>query len=273
MLILGPRFEGKSTFVSGCPKTLILDYEDGAWGVPDNVNRAVRIKVKDHALQDKIIAQLEADSKLPTRPFTRVAIDTADRWLIQESAWLANEQKKVSPEWQGKTIEEWGTKGAGVSILSAHCMRFLEKLEVMGYAWTIIGHIRETTTQVGGEDRTVTRPSIYPSVATMFANNADVVAVVEATTVQVPRLIQVEDKATKVVSTIDTGVKDSVMRIVFDASVQEVGFGAGTGKVRGVTSMRLHTILPPLSEGKIGWDTVCDAYTTETKRIKEAMIA
>lgn len=267
MFILGPRYEGKTTFVSGAPRSIVMDYEDGAWGVPDEVNRAVRIRIAGHDHQEKIRTLLRQEAGKPDRPFDRVIIDTADRFLMQESYWLASEQRKIYPDWKGDTIEEWGMKGAGVSILSTHVVRFLDELETWGYAWTVVCHVKETTVTVGKEEQTVTRPSIYPSVAGLISNNADVTAVVEANMIPTPKFRTVT-MASGNTQQLSDGV-ENVMRVVFDASVKEVGFGAGTGKVRGVTTMRLHVVLPTIESGQVGWDTVCDAYRTETQRVKE----
>ena len=266
MLILGPFFEGKSTFVSGAPRTLILDCEDGAWGIPSQVNRAVRIKIKDHDHQQKIFDQLKSDAASPDRPFDRVVFDGAEKWLNKESLWLATQQRKLFPDWKGLLIEEWGMKGAGVNILATHVTSVLDYLWTLGYTWTVVGHLKETTMTSGSEERTVTRAAVYPSIGSLLNTNADVTAVIHTTTVQVPVLKQVKT-SDGTVKEVNTGKLENTTRVCFDARVSEVGSGAGTGKIRGIALMEFSVILPTFDSGQVGWETVRDAYSAETARI------
>ncbi len=257
----GPRFGGKSTFVSGRPKTLILDFENGAWGVPSKFQRAYRVPIPNWEVMHKVLEALALDAKNPARPFDHVALDTADAWVELCASYLASMYR--DEKWQGTDIRQWGQKGAGYSILTEYCWGLITTLEKSGYSWTIMGHIKEKEITVNGKEITVVRPVLYDMLHSVLSRNADVVATIEPVIVQVPQYKTIVGSGKQV----EVGTT-SEKRIQFNASVQETGFGSGTGKLRGVANLDMTFTLPDFKSGEVGWDKFVKEFDEATAKVR-----
>ena len=257
--LLGPRFGGKTTFISGRPRTLILDYESGAWGVPTQFQRAHRRPIQDVQTQSLILDRLKLDAKSSTRPYDHIAFDTADAWVDICAKYLATTYRTAT--WRGDDIRQWGVKGAGYSILTDYCWGILSALTSQGYGWTVLGHIKEKEITVNGKELTITRPVLYDMFSSILSRSADVVSTIEPVTIQVPNF--------KIITTgeqIEVGTI-AAKRIQFNARVQETGLGCGTGKLRGVANLDMSFLLPTFKEGLLGWDTFCNVFNGATAKV------
>jgi hypothetical protein len=269
--LLGPRFQGKTAFVSGTPRSLILDKEGGAWGIPTKFCRAARLEIKTYDDLLKIRNLLVTDGPSPKRPFDRVTIDTADSLVEMLARSLADQYSKDT-NWKGTDIRHYGTKGAGYTILTEAFWGLLQSLERAGYSWTVVGHLKEETrTGADGKDITVSRPVLFPGLASMIAREADIVAAVEATTVAVPNFKTVTGTGQKIA----VGVTQ-VPRVQFNAKV-EIGSGTGFGKLRGVANMSFSFVLPDFvsdpATPATGWDEFVKEYKTATEKVSQGIFA
>jgi hypothetical protein len=244
--IIGPSGGGKSSFVAGTPDTLVLDFEDGVWGVI--MQRAYRIVITSGQQFLKIVDKLLDDAEKGRMQFTRIAFDTIDQMAEIMATHLGKEKGCDNDD-----IRTWGSKGAGYNLLTTTCWGIIDKLHRAGYTWTVVGHVQEKNITVNGKDKTVVRPVLYDSFMRVVARNCDIFANIESERVQVPLFKTV--RGVKVRS----GTKDEVKHYM---SIQSMGsaLGMGTGKVRGAPNMSTKIELPHVDEKKYGWDVFAETY-------------
>lgn len=250
--VLGPPGDGKTAFWAGCPRTLILDFEDGAWGVPSP--RAHRIVCNTYETYERIHNKLVADAKAGRRPYDRVVYDTIDGFIEVVNPYLS--AKKNCED-----ITDFGSKGAGWSLLRTACWNAVTELESVGFSWTCIGHITEKTLTVNGKDRTVTRPILFDSFARQVGRNADYVSTVHSAIESVPQYRTIQGR------TIECGTTEKVCYRMDAAAVGSL-FGASQNKQRGVPTLTSSIVLPDLMSGRYGWDAFCDAYNAAVQDVK-----
>jgi len=263
MAVYGPRYGGKSTFLAGRPRTLIIDTEIGAWGIPDKFTKAVRISTKDPVLIEKVIAQLERDGKMATRPFDHVVFDTIDQLAELWAKKLA--QDYSGDKWSGTDIRNWGQKGAGYSILTSSVWDLIQRVEKAGYGWSVVGHLKEKDIEINNKEITVVRPALFDMFTSLVTRNADVVTVIEPTVV-------FEDVFATITGgkKVKTGTRET-KRIQFNAKVQEIGLGTGTGKLRGVANLDMSFLLPDFAEGNTGWDKFVTEYNAAVEKVRQGL--
>lgn len=250
---IGPAGDGKTSFWAGCPNTLIIDFEDGAWGVP--FCRAHRIVCRDYELLKRLIAQLTEDAKSGRRPFQRVVFDTVDQMVE-----LVN--PAVAKEYNLTDITDYGSKGAGWSILRAACWDFISRLETAGYSWTCVGHITEKNITVNGKEKTVIRPVLFDSFAKQIARSCDYIASIYSETALVPIYREVNGRQ------IECGAREQ-SQYVMEATAVGSLFGSSQTKQRGVPNLNSKILLPSLMSKQYGWDAFCEAYNQAVAAIKQ----
>ena len=255
MFLIGMPGEGKTTFISSIPKALILDYENGACGIP--FARAVRVHIDNPEKHHQVMKKLIADGKAKTAPFKHIVIDSIDQCVDMLGEELGTE-KKV------EHFSEYGDKGAGWGLLRNRFWMDVEALQSAGYSWTIIGHMTEKTIRVNKQDITVQRPCIYDSINKLVYRNCDVFARMSSITkVERPDVEKIINGRPVNVP----GPETRTTTYYFDAAKTPSNYSGG--KVRGVPSFKTRLILPD----KDGWDIVNAEYNTavakEKKRISE----
>jgi len=246
--ILGPHGGGKTTFVSGIPEALILDFEDGAWGVPKA--KAHRINVQTPQTLRAIVDKLIADGGPAKKgPYKRVVFDTVEQCLEVIGEELA---EKYGVE----DITQYGSHGAGYALLRNEFMAMLRRLARAGYAWTCVGHLAEKTVVVNNKERSVLRPVLYDSIAQSIARAADIVATIhsELEVEEVEIVQQVRGK------TIRRRQSREVSRIYFDTQYVGQAFSAAANKRRGIPTFEPKLRMPTLEDEANGWDVFCEAY-------------
>ena len=243
LFIVGPSGEGKSTFVSSIPDTLILDFEGGADAVPGG--KAARVLIKDFDHYKRVIDQLVKDGKQGRMAFKRIAFDTVDEWAALIARVLAVE-KGV------ENITEFGSKGHGWSLIKNRSWGDVRELENAGFTWCCLGHMTEktVTSPVDHKETTVVRVLLFDSFAKTVQRNSDVYATVynvagEQIVVQKLKLPggQVRQVEKKI----------PVTKYMLDLST----VGRKEGKLRGVPKMPRELELPAVG----GWGVFADAYS------------
>ena len=246
MFLVGPSGEGKTTFLSSIPDTLILDFEGGAEGVPGSVAKRLHIRDYDHYIS--VIDLLLADAKAGKFVFKRVAFDTVDEWVGLIATQLAHE-KDV------EDIVEYGAKGHGWSLLKNRCWSKLRELQQAGYTWTCVGHITEKTIvdPITQRDKTVIRASVFPGLAGSCVRNSEFYATIFSLTTEEPVMRDV---------VLAGGVKRRLpvpgetkrnVTYYFDCS----SVAGKEGKKRGVPAMETRFKLPLVG----GWEVFSKKYT------------
>lgn len=257
--IIGPSGEGKTTFVSSIPKTLILSFEKkGANGIPNS--RAHRIPVGDRATLDAVFAQLEADAKNPARPYTRVCFDTIDQMVEMMNPEIAAEYR-AKTRWTGDDITEFGEKGAGWAKLKSGCWEYFQRLEKAGYSWVCIGHVTEKTITINNQERTVSRVVLFDSFAKLITRNADVLATLYSVVEQEATEITYNGKKLP-------GPMTDVVKVYMDMTTMPTEKNTTLGKIRNVPMMTSRLTLPAPLSGKFGWDEFLDSYTSAVEKVK-----
>ncbi len=255
LFIVGPPGEGKSTFISSIPKSLILDFEGGADSIPGT--KAVRITIKDHDHYLSVIKRLVDDAKDGRKYWNRVTFDTIDEWAGLMARQLAHE-KNV------EDIVEYGQKGHGWSLLKNRCWSVAQELQMLGYAWTCVGHMTEKqiTNPITKTESTVVRASVFPSLAEAFRRNSEFYA----TVFNIKKEIQ-KTKKRRLSNQKEITVPDGppIWKEIFY-------FDCGStperqGKDRGVPNMKKRFEIPMIG----GWDVFVKAYNEAVEEEKKKL--
>ena len=164
--IVGPSGEGKTTFESSIPNTMILDLDKGAEGILGT--RAMRVPVRSYEHYMQITQKLIDEGKAGKHVVHRVSIDTADIWVDMIKLQLQTE-KGVDD------ITEFGSKGHGWAMIVNRCWSRLRELEEAGYVWSCVGHMitKTETNPVTHKERTVIRDAVFPSFSAKIVNSSD----------------------------------------------------------------------------------------------------
>ena len=252
LFIVGPSGEGKTTFISSIPRTVIIDFDDGANAVPNG--RATRIHVKDYAHFESIIAKLVADNAKGQRHWDRVAIDTIDE-LIAMLKHRLEDEKGV------EDITEYRSTGYGYNMILQRYWSMMLDLEHAGYAWAVVGHMRTIEEVDPATKKPVTRirESVYPGIAKKILTKSDFKLTVYC-------LNQTVEK--KALKTLPDGRKIEVPAGTETKQtyfVDSLTTEARDGKQRGVSSMDRKMEIPLCG----GWDIFREKYETAVKVEKE----
>jgi len=242
LFIVGPPGEGKSTFISSIPDTLILDFETGADAVPNG--RAARVRIKNYAHYKAIIDQLVKDGKQGRVTFKRVAFDTVDEWAALIATQLG-EEKGV------ENITEFGSKGHGWSLIKNRAWGDVRELEAAGFIWCCLGHMTEktVTSPVDHKETTVIRALLFDSFAKTIQRNSDVYGTVYNVSGEqiVKQQITLPGGQVRI-------VEKKLPITVYKLDLSTVG--KKEGKLRGVPKMPRELELPAAD----GWGVFADAY-------------
>lgn len=164
--ITGPSGEGKSTFVSSIPDNVILDFDDGANGIPGA--KALRIQIKDYEHYMAVTGKMIEEGRSKKKLGKRITIDTVDEWV----GMIINQ---LQIEKNVEDITEFGRSGHGYALIRARCWSRLRALEQAGYVWACVGHISPKTeiNPVDMKERTVLRETVFPSFAKKITTKCD----------------------------------------------------------------------------------------------------
>jgi hypothetical protein len=264
--IIGPEGKGKSTFLAGIPRTAIIDAEGGANAVP--YSRAVRFHVQTAKHLHELVDKLVKDGDKPNRPFDRVGFDTVDQLLDVLNPELAKRHNK------GVDITQYGSHGAGYSLLKVAFWNLVHAVQQAGYAWTVIGHLTEKAITVNKQERTVLRPVVFDSLSKQLARNCEVFANLYQETEEETlgkEWISVKGMDQKV----EVDKRDAqgnttrkVHRGYLDLSMGDSPIGTFQGKQRGVPTLRTKIALPHPLSGKYGWDAFVAEYDKAVAEVR-----
>ncbi len=166
LYIVGPSGEGKTTFESSIPDTMILDHDKGAEGIIGT--QAMRVPIRNYEHYMAITQKLIDEGKAGKHVVHRVSIDTTDEWVGMIVNRL-QEEKGVTD------ITEFGAQGHGWAMIRERCWSRLRELEQAGFVWSCVGHMitKTETNPVTHKERTVIRDAVFPSFAAKIVNSSD----------------------------------------------------------------------------------------------------
>lgn len=268
MFIVGPSGQGKTTFISGCPRNLVLDFEGGAPGVINPTSH--RLHIPNYAALEAIVALLKQDARNPKRPFDRVTFDTIDQFTEMMNPVLA-EQKRKTTKFDGDDITTFGGEGAGWAILKNGVWRIITELQHLGYTWTCIGHITVETKVIAGKSIEVPRPVLFPSFARLIGRNSEVFASIYSRIgkKKVPITHGGKPLLDRDGSPQMRDGNENLVKVYMDCTTIASEDNVGTGKLRGVPTMTKKLELPDPLTGKYGWDTFVQVYNEAVASVKE----
>ena len=164
--IVGPSGEGKTTFESSIPDTMILDLDKAAEGIVGT--RAMRVPISNYEHYMQVTQKLIDEGKAGKHVVHRVSIDTADIWVDMIKLQLQKE-KGVDD------ITEFGSQGHGWAMIRYRCWSRLRELEEAGYIWSCVGHMitKTETNPATNKERTVIRDAVFPTFAAKIINSSD----------------------------------------------------------------------------------------------------
>ena len=255
--IIGPSGDGKTSFVASIPKTLILDFEGGAWGIPNP--RAVRIVCKTYKTFKAIYEKLIIDGKAGRRAWDRVVFDTLDQFVEMMNPMIALAHHTAN--WKGTDITDYGGKGAGWAILKNECWKHVTDLEQAGYAWSCVGHVTEKTITINNKDRTVIRPVLFDTFAKLVARNSDYFINVHSKIEAVQQYKVVSGKQ------YPSGTKDVPVYVMSGSAIGS-SLATQQTKQRGVPTMPATIRLPDTMSGESGWEAFCTAYYQSVEEVR-----
>ena len=241
LYLTGPYGSGKTTFISSIPNTLILDFQDGATGVPGCKANRVNLKGYDHYMQ--------VTDYLITHPglYDRIVIDPADEWVDILMLQL-NKEKDV------ENITEFGSQGHGWFLIRSRGWNRLRELENAGYSWICVDHLREKTVNdpSSGKERTVLRPAIFQSMAYQLIGQAEIYATIYQVTETKQVMTTLTLPSGKTVETPKKGEVESTTTYYLDCQTTP----GKEGKTRGVPHMKTKIEIPMVG----GWAKFEEEY-------------
>jgi hypothetical protein len=166
LYIVGPSGEGKTTFESSIPDTMILDCDKSAESIVGT--RAMRVAIRNYEHYIEITQKLIDEGKNGKHIVHRVSIDTTDEWI----GMIVNQLQK---EKGVPDITEFGMQGHGWALIRERCWSRLRELEEAGFVWCCVGHMitKTETNPVTHRERTVIRDAVFPSFAAKIVNSSD----------------------------------------------------------------------------------------------------
>ncbi len=246
---------GKTSFLSGIPRNIILDFDNAARSVVGSLS--TRIAIKGYDSYQKALAQLKKDAEGGRRPFDRVTFDTVDEWVGMIAVHLQNE-KNI------EDIGEYGTSGSGWRMLRDRCWSVIRELEGLGYTWAISGHLSLKTDKIPGTKTEMTRlaETIFPTMGGKIRAKSDfkLTLLVENKNFR-PDLVLPSGKVLK-----DKGKVEQVTKYFVDCTTT----AANEGKSRAVSGMEKRFEIPLIG----GWQEFerryNDAIEVEKLRVSAA---
>ncbi|KKN12801.1 hypothetical protein LCGC14_1012750 [marine sediment metagenome] len=164
--IVGPSGEGKTTFESSIPDTLILDLDKSAESIVGT--RAMRIAIGNYEHYMEVTQKLIDEGRKGKHVAHRIAIDTTDKWIRM----IVNQLQK---EKGVEDITEFGSKGHGWAMILNRCWSRLQEIEEAGFVWACTGHMitKTETNPATYKERTVVRDAAFPSFSANIVNSSD----------------------------------------------------------------------------------------------------
>ena len=259
MPVSGEGGTGKTTFVAGIPRAIIIDADGGSHSVIGKQAATANLqaldidpKLRGYKMYEALMKRLLEDSKKPRdeRPFLTVIIDSLDTWSELLTEYILGGINRKS---KGKTydsIGEYGSDGSGYGLVYARAMFDINTLWKAGYRWVICAHLQEKEIMLGGVRQTVIRPSVGKGLYSRVRIRADVEAQIS---------LQVKRKADRDESGKVTGGKtlDRQFTLQVEASEQRKA-------KRRLPTLTGDLVLPPVG----GYRAYYDFY--EEKRLEAA---
>jgi len=251
--ILGPSGEGKSTFASSIPQTLILDFEDGVRAIPGQ--RATRIHVPNYDKYRTVVDKLLAEARVGKFTWKRVIVDTVDGWVQLMNINLSNEL--------GIDDVTEMARGSGYSKLKKRCWADIAELEGAGYTWGCVGHItsKNVVNPVTKQESTVVSPLLYDSFASLIQMQADVQCMMWNIVKEEPKM----EKMTLPGGQVKMIQKGTTHVSKYYMSISEGGAGQGTTKARGVPCLSGKIEVPIVD----GWQEFARVYSDAVEKTRK----
>ncbi|HUX15660.1 MAG TPA: AAA family ATPase [Phycisphaerae bacterium] len=207
IILLSWSGEGKTTWASSIPHSLLIDFGNNAAGVV--APKAHRVWIKTYAQWNTLRDTLVAQAKAGKCYYNRVTIDTADEWfgiLAEKVIEDYNSHAKRKAEDIGEVGQE-GKGFGGVGVLMAHELR---TLRAAGLGWLVTGHLQEKKVN----DATMIRPVLAPSSFKYLVQAAHVKAQIEVDmTFYREAQVKVGDKLITTKKKLDVPTRDYSLRI------------------------------------------------------------
>ena len=241
--VRGPSGEGKTNFLSSIPDHIILDFDDGAGGVPGG--RATRIHIQSYEQYKEVTGKLIEQGKSGKRAWNRVSFDTTDEWVEM----IGNQ---LQQELSCKSIWDYGAKGAGYRMVKDRCWSRLREIEEAGYVWSCAGHQSlKTDILPGGAERTRIRDSVFPMFSKQITTRAEFVLTIYCIPKTTIPMVKKKVPGGKV---IEVPGKERTTQTYYLSSLSTE---TESNKQRGCPGMERKFEIPAVN----AWDVFCEKYS------------
>jgi len=266
LYLLGPSGGGKSSFIAGQARTLILDFDDGANSVPNGLAHRIHINSIDKL--EVVITKLEADAKAGKPQYDRVVWDTFDWYLDLLNPYLAVKHSDAAKGIILEDITDYGSKGAGWSILRVAAWNYVLRVEHAGYGWTCVSHLTEKTITENYKEKTVIRPVLSASIHQQIGRSCHIVANIY------PMIVR--EQQTRLVGgkQVPCEFKELIKYFMVFQNTENFSSMNG-GKARGIPPLQGKILLPdPYSDSVTsGWDTFEKIYSEAVERVRAKLVS
>jgi hypothetical protein len=166
LYMVGPSGEGKTTFESSIPDSMIMDFDKSAESVVGT--RAMRVPILNYEHYMQITQKLIDEGKKGKHIVHRVSFDTTDEWIGMIKLRLQTEKNCDD-------ITEYGSHGHGWAMIRERCWSRLRELQEAGFVWSCVGHMitKTETNPATKKERTVVRDSVFPTMSAQIVNSSD----------------------------------------------------------------------------------------------------
>jgi len=266
LMLVGPYGGGKSTFVMGRPRNLVLSFEYSAHMVP--YPRAHRLHITSIPQLDEIWKLLKCDRDRKDRPFDCISFDVIDQFsdMLDEHMGILYTKKFHREDRPLANVSDFGEAGAGVAILRGEILKYLKTLTQWGYGWMVLSHVMDKMVRgANGGEYTTKKITAFPTLTGRLLGASDYCLMLD----KEQEAVSEKKKVTSVIAgygsfdqtLVETNMKDQYYLICSNQHLKEIKFRI---------EIKKKILLPDSNQSntKRGWDVFSSAYDNACEKFR-----
>ena len=265
MIVGGFYGTGKTSFVCGDPKALVMDFDNAAQDVYGC--RALHVPVQSWGRYMALKALLLRDKEAGKCPVSRIVFDTGDLFLElidhelvgpinarrtdAEGTPLAGEPAPI------RSMKEFGQSGAGYTKLTQTMLGELLEWYNGGFAWTVTCQLKWEKAANGGAASDL-RSQMAPTTFGMLSSYADLIAMIDVQLrTETPKIKQIVQGKPVLID----GPQRTIREVRLDAFATERP-GQADPKCR-LLGVEVRTVIPAIG----GWAAFHKHYSEQRQKL------